>query len=90
MKNLHAIRTEIDAVDKQIIALLGQRFELTQRVGLYKAENAMPAADPQRESRQFQNYRNLAAEYDVSETLIQSIFEQVIEEVIARHKKMIN
>jgi chorismate mutase len=90
MKSLQLMRTEIDVVDKQIIALLGQRFELTERVGLYKAENALPAADLERESRQFQNYKYLATEYDISEKLVQSIFEQIIQEVITRHKKMIN
>ena len=90
MKNLTAMRIEIDEIDHQIIELLGQRFELTERVGIYKAEHALPAADSEREQKQYLNYRQLAELQGISGELVTTIFKGIIDEVILRHKRLIN
>lgn len=90
MKNLTAMRAEIDAIDNQIIDLLGQRFELTEKVGVYKADHALPAADSDREQTQYLNYRQLAEKHGISATLVTNIFKSIIAEVISRHKRLIN
>jgi chorismate mutase len=90
MKNLTAMRADIDVIDSQIIDLLGQRFELTKKVGVYKADHALPAGDVQREQDQFSNYKKLAELQGVSEVLVSDIFKSIIEEVKIRHKRLIN
>ncbi|NQZ33784.1 MAG: chorismate mutase [Oceanospirillaceae bacterium] len=90
MKNLTAMRDEIDVIDAQLIALLGQRFELTERVGLYKAEHALPAADQEREQSQYHNFEMLAQQQGISKGLVTGIFKSIIDEVVTRHKRLIN
>ncbi|MEH6444104.1 MAG: chorismate mutase [Oceanospirillaceae bacterium] len=90
MDKLVAMRSEIDVIDKQLISFLGQRFQITERIGLYKADNALPASDENRELGQFFEYRKLALQHDISEELVADIFKRVIEEVILRHKQLIN
>lgn len=90
MEKLLVMRSEIDVIDKQLISLLGQRFQITERIGLYKADNALPASDVNRELDQFSQYRKLALQHDISEELVADIFKGVIEEVVLRHKQLIN
>jgi len=90
MKSLTVMRADIDVIDSQIIDLLGQRFELTEKVGVYKADHALPAGDVQREQDQFSNYKKLAELQGVSEVLVSGIFKSIIEEVKIRHKRLIN
>ena len=90
MDKLTDMRKEIDALDHQIIALLGKRFQVTERVGILKAESALAATDSERESAQYKKYKQLANQFDIDEALVESLFALVIENVVARHKKMIN
>ncbi len=90
MDKLAEMREEIDALDKQIIILLGQRFQITEKVGLYKAESALAATDSDREKEQFERFRQLAKEYEVDELLIEKLYKLIIENVVSKHKKMIN
>ncbi len=90
MKNLIAMRAEIDKVDEHLVALLAQRFQLTERVGLYKAEKALQAKDLVREANQFKRYASLAKQHDLSEAMVNRVFETIIQEVILRHNHLIN
>jgi len=49
---LHQYRQSIDNIDAALVYLLAERFKVTQAVGRYKAENALPPADPAREEAQ--------------------------------------
>jgi len=90
MEDLTVIRNELDVIDSQIIALLGKRFELTESVGVYKAEHALPATDIKREQDQHLNYRKLAELQGISQTLVTNIFNAIISGVKKRHKRLIN
>ena len=35
------IRTEIDAIDKKLVDIVGQRTEIVREIGRYKKENAV-------------------------------------------------
>lgn len=48
MDQLAALRMEIDAVDDQIVDLLGQRFEIARRVAAYKLQQGVAVYLPQR------------------------------------------
>ena len=49
MKDLTALRGEIDQIDRQIVALFQRRMEVTGQVGAYKAEHHLPVLDQERE-----------------------------------------
>jgi monofunctional chorismate mutase len=84
--DLSALRTRIDTLDADIIALLGKRFEATHKVGLMKAKFDLAAVDPERETEQRLRYTNLARQHGLSEALVQTIFKTVIAEVVANHQ----
>ena len=46
---LERYRQSIDNIDAALVFMLAERFKVTQAVGRYKADAALPAADPGRE-----------------------------------------
>ena len=57
---LETLREEIDAIDARIVALLGERFDCTTRVGQLKSAHQLPAVDAAREARQRAQFEALA------------------------------
>ncbi len=49
MSELQVLREEIDAIDRQIVALFEQRMAVTEQVGRYKQSVGMPVLDAGRE-----------------------------------------
>ena len=58
---LTGYRQSIDNIDAALVFMLAERFKITQAVGRYKAENALPA-DPGREETQIARLRQLASD----------------------------
>jgi chorismate mutase len=67
--------------------MLAERFRITQAVGAYKAQIALPAADPEREARQIARLRALAEEADLDPEFSEKFIRFVIDEVIRHHQK---
>lgn len=44
-------RARIDALDRQLLALLARRMEVSQRIGALKKRHNRPVRDPEREAR---------------------------------------
>ena len=53
-KNLPQLRTEIDALDQQLLALLSQRANLALAVGEIKRHEGSPVFRPERETQVIQ------------------------------------
>lgn len=49
--NLNKYRNEIDALDKEIVALIEKRMEISKAISEYKYENNLPIRDPEREAQ---------------------------------------
>ena len=49
-ETLNRYRESIDNIDAALVFMLAERFKITQDVGRYKAEHALPPADPGRTS----------------------------------------
>lgn len=47
---LDKYRGQIDSLDREIISLLDERFEVTEKVGNYKKENNIPVLNQNREA----------------------------------------
>lgn len=88
MDSLESMRKSIDNIDNAIIAMYAERFRITNKIGLYKAENNLPAKDEQRESTQFQRVTELAAAYGLDETIARQILEKVIDCVVQNHRQI--
>ena len=63
--NIQDLRDSIDSIDSEILALLSERFKLTEMVGIYKYENGMPAQDEDREKLQIRANPNVSAIRDM-------------------------
>ena len=87
---LTALRGQIDAVDEQLMVLLGRRFRLTDQVGELKARYRLDAVDPAREHSQMERIRALAVAAGVAPALATTLLRLVIDEVVDRHHTIAN
>lgn len=84
---LAGYRQSIDNIDAAMIHILAERFRITQAVGAYKAEKALPASDPGREERQIARLRKLAEDARLDPEFSEKFLRFIIEEVIRHHKQ---
>ncbi len=82
---LDEIRSKIDEVDERIIRLLARRFELTSEIGTLKARHGIDASSPEWEAIQFKKFEKLANELELSATLVEDLFRQIIDQVVRDH-----
>ncbi|MCC7394318.1 MAG: chorismate mutase [Sphingomonadaceae bacterium] len=84
---LQNYRRSIDNIDAALVAMLAERFKITQAVGRLKAEIALPPADPAREALQIERLRRLAAEADLDPDFTEKFLRFIIDEVIRHHER---
>jgi chorismate mutase len=84
---LAGYRQSIDNIDAAMIHILAERFRITQAVGAYKAQNALPASDPGREERQIARLRKLAEDARLDPEFSEKFLRFIIEEVIRHHEQ---
>lgn len=86
MKNLQELREGLDAIDTALVALLAERFKLTQEVGLYKKAHQLPPVDKQREALQFERITKLAEDAGLNPEYARNVLRLTIDEVVKNHK----
>lgn len=87
LEQLKRYRQSIDNIDAALIHMLAERFKITQAVGRFKAEHALPPADPDREERQIARLRELASAAQLDPVFAEKFLRFVIDEVIHHHKQ---
>ncbi len=55
------MRDEFDAIDREIIKLLERRFELSEKIGVYKHAMKLDVEDVEREQKVLQNIEKYTA-----------------------------
>lgn len=88
MEDLEDYRKSIDNIDNAIVAMFAERFKVTNKVGVYKAENQLPAKDAARESKQFTRIEELADSYGLDKEFAVSYLETVISKVVSNHREI--
>ena len=88
MQNLTELRKSIDNIDNAIIAMLAERFKVTQKVGEYKAKNSLPAVDSSREEEQYKRIAELGENYGLNPEFAKRFLKTVIDEVVSNHKEI--
>ena len=84
---LTGYRKSIDNIDAALIHILAERFRITKAVGVYKAQNALPPADPEREERQIARLRALAEKAELDPEFGEKFLRFIIDEVIRHHER---
>lgn len=84
---LQQYRRSIDNIDGALVAMLAERFKITQAVGRLKAEIALPPADPNREAQQVERLRKLASEAGLDPDFTEKFLRFIIDEVIRHHEQ---
>ncbi len=72
-------RTRIDALDAQIVALLGQRFDVIREVAALKAEHGIAPILPERIEEVVSHARARAEKAGVDPKLVEQIYRIVID-----------
>jgi len=85
---LSRYRDSIDNIDAALVYMLAERFKITQAVGRYKAEVALPPSDLGREERQIARLRRLAEEAKLDPDFTEKFLRFIIDEVIRHHQGM--
>lgn len=80
------LRDSIDNMDAALIHLLAERFKITQQVGVLKAAQGLPAADPAREAKQITRLRTLAADAKLDPEFAEKFLNFVVAEVVRHHE----
>lgn len=86
-ETLTRYRQSIDNIDTALIAMLAERFKITQAVGRYKATNGLPPADPAREEAQIARLRGLAEQSQLDPEFSEKFLRFIIDEVIRHHER---
>ena len=85
---LTGYRQSIDNIDAALVAMLAERFRVTQAVGELKAELKLPPADPAREAAQVERLRRLAADAQLDPDFTEKFLRFIIDEVIRHHARI--
>ncbi len=87
-ERLTRYRQSIDNIDAALVAMLAERFRVTQAVGELKAELKLPPADPAREAAQVSRLRQLASDAQLDPDFTEKFLRFIIDEVIRHHAQM--
>ncbi|WP_209011672.1 chorismate mutase [Roseibium aggregatum] len=86
MAELLALRASIDNIDAALVHMLAERFKCTQKVGMLKATNDLPPADPAREKIQIERLRQLAVQANLDPDFAEKFLNFIVKEVIRHHE----
>lgn len=77
MAALEELRTELDQIDDQIVALYEQRMKICEKVGEYKIQNGRKVFDKQRETSKLQDVESKAST-EFNKKGIRELYEQLM------------
>jgi chorismate mutase len=79
-KALAQYRDQIDAIDRELLALLNQRTRVVEEIGRVKQEVELPVYEPKREQDVFRNVSE-NNRGPLSTDALRRIFERIIDEM---------
>ena len=81
---MEKVRKQIQDIDAKIIALIGKRMNLSQKLGAIKKEKKLPIRNKQREKLLFDKWQEIAVTCDVSPTLVKKLWKLILTESIKK------
>jgi len=83
MTELDALRSEIDAIDEELVRALARRFEVVTRVARYKARTGTPMMQSDRVLAVAERSAALAQAHGLDPGMVRRLFELLIDETCA-------
>lgn len=77
-KKLEELRTQIEAVDRELVQLIGRRRDLVLEVGRAKESLGRPVLDPPQEARVVRRAAEIARELGIDEELTRDVIWRII------------
>lgn len=87
MEDINLLRAELDVINQELVDVLKRRFEVTDKIGKYKAEQGLPLVDEVREKVMFEEIRALSIEKGFDEEYAKKIFRIIVDCVYEQHKE---
>jgi isochorismate pyruvate lyase len=83
-RNLNDVRTAVNAIDRTIVKLLGQRKKYAMAALQFKTD-VKSIGDPKHRRKLFAQRKEWAASHDVSEKMVEKIYRAVVDESKRMH-----
>lgn len=77
--SLDELRTEIQAIDEELIELIAQRTYVAESIARVKAEEGLPTTDEQQEDRVINRAGKYADRFDLDTHIVKAMFRLLIE-----------
>ena len=87
---LAMLRSQIDKIDREILNLIIQRFELVKKISLEKKKRNISVVDRARESQILNNIARMAKEKGHEGDLLKKIFQAIIKSTREFELKLVN
>ena len=81
-------RSTIDRLDTTMINILIERFSVTKRIGLIKAEHNIEPHDGKREKTQLNTLEKLIEDSDLDKTFIKNLMKLITTESKKKHEQI--
>lgn len=85
-EDLWRLRRSIDNIDTALVAILAERFRVTQEVGHLKARLRLPPVDVTREESQVARLRDKATQAGLDADFAEEFIRRVMAEVVRQHR----
>ncbi len=76
---LKTLRDQIDAIDSELVALLGKRVAVAREIARIKKREKLPILDPNREDEIKAKVKKLAGEHQISPLIMEEIFQLLLD-----------
>ncbi|MDR2171382.1 MAG: bifunctional 3-deoxy-7-phosphoheptulonate synthase/chorismate mutase type II [Planctomycetaceae bacterium] len=89
-KNLAELRSKIDGIDDQLLALLSARMQVAAEIGLYKKANNMPILQTTRYGQIIEQKSTMAKSLKLDQDFIREIMQAIHEESVRQQMKIVS
>ena len=87
-RQVEELRADVDTIDAAVVAMLAERFRVTHRIGLLKAQAGFASADMHRESAQIAALRDKADDYGLDPDLAEAYLHLVADAAKRDHERL--
>jgi len=89
-ENLEQARNDIDIIDRKILELLKERFEIVDWVGEYKKQNNIAPLQPQRWKQLMEEKLQIAEEFWLDKEMVKDIWNRIHKAALDDESKKLN